>query len=76
VNDLEKKLREILGDEIPVASFALRRPNGSAEVREWDDEGVIIIPPSLDFVIEEAIRRQSSSGANHISGPPTSAKLP
>jgi hypothetical protein len=69
VNDLKEKLREILGD-LPIGTFAFRRAATYEESKEWDAEGVVVNPSSLDDVIEEAIRRIPPDAA---AGPRSSA---
>jgi hypothetical protein len=54
---LEKKLREILGEDFPLTSFAFRRPNTPEESSTFDEEGVVRNPASLNEIIEVARRR-------------------
>jgi hypothetical protein len=56
VDEIGDKLHEVLRD-LPLAPFAYRRPETAEESKEWDAEGVVVNPPSLDDVIDEAIRR-------------------
>ena len=56
MDDVGEKLREVLGD-LPIAPFAFRRPATAEESREWEAEGVVINPSSLDAVIDQALRR-------------------
>jgi len=58
---MENKLREIIGD-VPLAGFSLRRPATAEEAQRWKDEGVVVNPPSLDFVVREAYRRHAEVG--------------
>jgi hypothetical protein len=57
VDEIGDKLREVLKD-LPLAPFAYRRPETPEESKEWDAEGVVVNPSSLDDVIDEATRRQ------------------
>jgi hypothetical protein len=43
VDDLGKKLREVLGD-FPILPFASRRPATAEESKESETEGVVINP--------------------------------
>jgi hypothetical protein len=75
VNDLETKMREILGEDAPIASFAFRRPGNPQESKTWEAEGVVVInpvdPSSLDIVIEEAKRRRFADGETPQGGSPS-----
>lgn len=70
VTDLRTKLREILGEDLPIASFAFRRPSTAEESKAWDAEGVVINPSSLDVVIDETKRPGSAdTEASQVSLP-------
>jgi len=58
-DELKAKVRELMGD-IPIASFAFRRPATLEESKLWEAEGVIVNPASLDDVIEAAKQRAAS----------------
>ena len=60
MTDLKTKMREILGEDATIGSFAFRRPATAEESKMWEAEGVVINPTSLDDVIEVAKRREGA----------------
>jgi hypothetical protein len=54
-NERAELIKRIVGD-LPFARFTRREASSPEEAKRWEQEGVIVNPSSLEFVVREAER--------------------